>query len=87
MPNVPTTPNGEPVPDSLYHSVWDPERALQLAECITEAIHQDLDGWSSRDRSAIQRFLKDLGLALSHCPANWDRFNECLKYHHSPKGE
>ncbi len=47
----------------LYKSNWKPEDALILGETITESLHQNLDGWSSRDKSVIRKYLEDIGLA------------------------
>ena len=54
----------EPDCDSLYHSDHDPVRAMALDECLTEAQHQGLDGWSDGEKVIITRFIQDLGKAV-----------------------
>lgn len=47
----------------LYRSQWSPEDAVKVTELITESIHQGFDGWSSREKSVIRKYLNDLGIA------------------------
>lgn len=47
----------------LYKSNWTNEDAQVLAEVVTESIHQNLDGWTSQEKSVIRKYLNDLGNA------------------------
>lgn len=51
--------------EKLYKSNWSDEDAQVLAEVVTESIHQSFDGWSSREKTVIRKYLNDLGLAYS----------------------
>ncbi len=61
----------EPNVGSLYRSQWSDGNARVLAETITEAIHQDFDGWSGGEKVIIRLFLHDLGRAVK-ADDNWD---------------
>lgn len=56
--NFPTDPS-----ETLYRSNWKAEDALKLAENISEAIHQEFDGWTEGEKVIIHLFLKDLEVA------------------------
>ncbi len=56
---------------SLYRSSWSATNGRIVAETITEAIHQGLDGWSDGEQVVIRLFLHDLGRAVMQDP-NWD---------------
>jgi hypothetical protein len=62
--------NFDPEAESLYRSHWTDEDAQNLAECVTESIHQGLDGWDDRDKAVITLYLHDLGLALKAMKAS-----------------
>jgi hypothetical protein len=51
---------------SLYRSQWAPADALLLAEMITESLHQGLEGFTARERKAIEKYLADIELAMEH---------------------
>jgi len=61
----------EPDVASLYRSRWSDGNARILAETITEAIHQDFDGWSDGEKVIIRLFLHDLGRAVK-ADHKWD---------------
>lgn len=59
----------------LVQRDFDPERVSPygledrydpriVVETITEALHQDLDGWNPRQKVTIEQFLDDLALAV-----------------------
>lgn len=50
----------------LYKSHWTDKEAQQLAEIVTESIHQNFDGWTSQEKSVIRKYLNDLGLAIEN---------------------
>lgn len=50
---------------SLYRSNWSNEDAQVLAQTITEAIHEGLDGWSPKEQKVIKAFLEDVALACA----------------------
>ena len=49
----------------LYRSTWSDKDALDLAGFITESIHESFDGWTSREKSVIRKYLNDLGLCMT----------------------
>ncbi len=61
----------EPNVASLYRSQWSDTNGRIVAETITEAIHQDFDGWSDGEKVVIRLFLHDLGRAVMQDP-DWN---------------
>lgn len=55
--------NFNPNASSVYRSTWEPDEAMKLAQNITEAIHQELDGWEPHEKVIITLFLHDLAIA------------------------
>ena len=53
----------EPNVATLYRTHWRYMDAKYLAENITEALHQSLNGWSDGEMVIIELFLHDLGRA------------------------
>lgn len=53
----------------MYESYWHtPEltdRAVVIVEQITESIHQGFDGWTELEQLTINKYLNDIGLAVS----------------------
>lgn len=50
-----------------------------VLECIAEACHMGLDGWSTEESACIGAFLRDIGLAVRESkPTKYDRFIEVL---------
>ena len=61
----------DPDVTSLYRSQWIAKNAMIVAQTITEALHQSLDGWSDGEKVIIELFLSDLGRAVKADP-EWD---------------